>query len=468
MSGVPLRAQQPALLGGDEEDQDASTERLPQPGEGPRNLEDAPHPGSVVRRAVVDAVPVHRLADAHVVQVGAVDHHLLAAGGGRVAGQQRDDVLGGDPANLALPADAGAQPQREAARLALRRGLDQLRDRLRPPRLSQDCLERRRVDQRLGQKRRGVLQPHRIEAVVAREQRERGEGLLGRRPHPDQRPGSTAHEIARDALSLSVHGRRQGGEEVRPLRPRRTGEREDDLVPDVHLGEVVVAVLGDRERVAGEDRLCGDVGHALVHVGDQEHVLIRDQTGRRAGPAGELQRARHGRRPYEGDLLEIRPRLSGRREPHRLKLARDVAGGDVVPVRARVATRELVVGQEADVAGDGLGPDARRGGPGRVAEAVGVHGRSGGPRCGGGAGQGQAEKEGGKAHESCGANHGRPLRRGGVCSQLPGRGWKKLPGRSRTLSARCAADSPSRNWNRASAAAGPWSRSASQWSAARW
>ncbi len=336
------------------------------------------------------------------------------------------------------------------------------------PACLQECLERRRVDQRRGQKRRGVLQPHRIEAVVAHEQLERGEGFLGRRPHPDQRPGSTAHELALDALALSVHGRRQGGEEVRPFRARRTGERDDDLVPDVHLGEVVVTVLGDRERVAGKDRLCGDVGHAPVHVGGQEHVLLRDQTDRRAGPSGELQRARHGRRPHEGDLLEVRPRLSGRRESHRLKLARDVAGGDVVAVRARIASREQIVGEEADVAGDGLGPDARRGGPGCVAEAVGVHGWSGGPGCGGGAGQGQAEEEGKQAHENRGAKHGPPPGRWDVCSQLPGRGWKKLPGRSRTLSARCAADSPSRNWNRASAAAGPWSRSGSQWSAARW
>ena len=90
-----------------------------------------------------------------------------------------------------------------------------------------------------------------------------------------------------------------------------------------------------------------------------------------------------GRRPHQRDLLEVGARLSGGTSSHRLQLARDVARGDVVAVRARVASGEAVVGQEADVAGDGLGPDPGAADLAASLKPLRVHGRSGGP--GGGA-----------------------------------------------------------------------------------
>ena len=62
----------------------------------------------------------------------------------------------------------------------------------------------------------------------------------------------------------------------------------------------------------------------------------------------------------EGHRLEPGAVVAGRLEPHPLELARHVGGGDVEATLARRTTLEEIVGEEADVRGDGIRPDAPR------------------------------------------------------------------------------------------------------------
>ena len=92
MAREVVGAEQPALLGGDEQEQD----RAPRPGRqrriGARDVEHDRHARGVVVRAVVDVVAVHRHAAPEVIHVGDVDDVFVLER--RVAALEARDEVG--------------------------------------------------------------------------------------------------------------------------------------------------------------------------------------------------------------------------------------------------------------------------------------------------------------------------------------------------------------------------------------
>jgi len=188
--------------------------------------------------------------------------------------------------------------------------------------------------------------------------------------------------------------------EIRALRAGSPGEDHSDLPADVHVGEVVVAVLGDAQPVSGEDQITADVGEPLVEVRMDHDVLAQNEVHRRARAARDLERPGDRSAAEQRHLLEVGSVLAGGPDPDRLQLARHVLRGDVEPRGSGIATGEEVVGQEPDVAGDGHGTDRFGGRRGAVREALAARRRGRrGLRRGRGAGDEEAQREaGGKTH----------------------------------------------------------------------
>ena len=76
--GKIIGALQALLFAGDDEKHDGAARRLRQAGEGAGQLEHAGDSARVVGGAVVDAIAIHRLADAEVVEMRGVENVLIA------------------------------------------------------------------------------------------------------------------------------------------------------------------------------------------------------------------------------------------------------------------------------------------------------------------------------------------------------------------------------------------------------
>ena len=244
------RAEQPLLLGGDEDEQHRALRLQPPRLVASGDVEQSGDPRGIVHRAVVEAVAIDRSADAEMVEMGGEDDMLgpqpLVA-----AGQPGDDVGRGDRA--VARGDAGAQ------RRLHRRTRAAASKRRRGPRARRSCRPEpvNSFSARLG------VEAGAEESVLDVAKRRIGEihaGLAGlrhrARPGNLDRLGGGQREQA---------GRARLGEQSRPVaagvgleRARNlrgaAADHDRDLALEVDSGEIVMAGLGHVEAVADEDQ----------------------------------------------------------------------------------------------------------------------------------------------------------------------------------------------------------------------
>lgn len=130
----------------------------------------------------------------------------------------------------------------------------------------------------------------------------------------------------------------------------------DDLPLDVDVRIVVMATIGRRNAVSDEDELAGHLRFQYARIGPHDHAFALSVVFPVQGEAVEL--------GIRGDVLhrhvgEIGSVVAGGFQAEKPHLGGDIVGGDLVAVRSRVPTRQIVRCQEADVGLDVLGADIR-------------------------------------------------------------------------------------------------------------
>ena len=169
----------------------------------------------------------------------------FAVGEAGSPGSSPIDVVRGDAPDLALLPDARAEAESEAARLALRRRLHQPGDGVGAPGLLEDAARTPSCSSS-PPGRRGGSSSSRIDSnpkypasILNGVMASLAGGQTKITARAPRRMSSASHPLA-----LAVDRRGQVGKEVRPFGAGCPDEGEDDLVPHVDLGEVVVLYSG--------------------------------------------------------------------------------------------------------------------------------------------------------------------------------------------------------------------------------
>ena len=138
---------------------------------------------------------------------------------------------------------------------------------------------------------------------------------------------------------------------------RHAADHDHDLAVDVEAIIVVMAAIGGRNAMADKDQLAGDLGvqHAGVRRDEnvrpvREGLLTEDHLVVAGVGADLLQR-------HFGEIAAI---VAGRFKAEQAHLGGDIIGRDFVAVGARIASGEIIRGEEANVGFDIHGADIRR------------------------------------------------------------------------------------------------------------
>ncbi len=347
MQRVIQRAQQALLLRRHKEDQYRAPRSLGERCERTRNRQYLRATGSVVLRAVIDAVARRiGLTDTEVIVVRRV-HDDFALELGVAAGQQARDIRGLHMRHLVGKGNRGADPQRHRLEAARVRGGNQLVEvfpaGLQQPAhriLGRPALD---LDRRFpGRRQAELLAPpgalHDLPRITGRGRRvndDRARRALARRalilvhPAPVVEP-ALASEQLRIPVGIVV-------------------EHHQDLALEIHSLEVVPAVLGSLDAVADEHEFRAiDPALLALHTAAGD-VVVRPFQVDVGGMGVERPRGRKGR--FDADDIERLLPLSvgaGWLVAERFELRRQIQARQLIAPGGRRAALECVRGEKAD------------------------------------------------------------------------------------------------------------------------